>query len=119
MSSLTALGTTLMPRKLPPFVECWRDRHQKLRVYFRKAKGSRIALPSQIGSAEFNEAYAAALAGQHAPRRERGRTIQPGTLAALIASYKRSEEYTKQRPTTQKGYSSRLEILSNQHGHRS
>jgi hypothetical protein len=38
-----------MPRrKLPPFVEVWRDRHGKLRVYFRKgvARASRYPSPS-------------------------------------------------------------------------
>ena len=34
-----------MPRKLPPFVERWRDRHGKMRHYFRKGKGARFPLP--------------------------------------------------------------------------
>lgn len=34
-----------MPRKRPPFVELWRDRHGKVRVYFRKDKGPRLPLP--------------------------------------------------------------------------
>ena len=42
-----------MPRKLPPYVECWRDRHGRLRVYFRKAKGQRIPLPVDIASDAF------------------------------------------------------------------
>ena len=53
-----------MPRKRPPFVELWRDRHGKVRVYFRKAKGPRLPLPSDITSEEFTAAYQAALAGQ-------------------------------------------------------
>jgi integrase len=53
-----------MPRKLPPFVECWRDRHGKRRVYFRRDRGRRIALPTTIGSEEFYAAYQAALSGQ-------------------------------------------------------
>src|SRR5215475_338779 len=32
-------GMTLMPRKLPPFVERWHDRHRRVRVYFRRGKG--------------------------------------------------------------------------------
>jgi len=51
-----------MPRKLPPFVERWRDRHGKMRHYFRKAKGARIPLPGPE-TAEFEAAYQAALRG--------------------------------------------------------
>jgi hypothetical protein len=47
----------LMPRKRPPFVEVWRDRLGKVRVYFRKDKGPRVPLPDTIGSDEFNAAY--------------------------------------------------------------
>jgi enterobacteria phage integrase len=50
-----------MRRKLPPFVECWRDRHGRLRVYFRRDRGRRIALPTTIASEEFNAAYQSAL----------------------------------------------------------
>ena len=57
-------GATSMPRKLPPFVERWRDRHGKIRVYFRKDRGPRIPLPDTIGSDEFNVAYEAALLGR-------------------------------------------------------
>jgi hypothetical protein len=38
MLALTKRGVILMPRKRPPFVEVWRDRHGKLRVYFRKER---------------------------------------------------------------------------------
>jgi hypothetical protein len=65
-----------MPRKRPPFVELWRDRHGKVRVYFRKDRGPRIPLPGNIGSREFDEAYQHALAGvlvqdEDTPARER------------------------------------------------
>src|SRR5271170_7081521 len=63
-------GAISMPRKFPPFVECWRDRHGKVRVYFRRARGRRIPLPATIGSDEFDAAYHAALAGQLALSRE-------------------------------------------------
>ena len=84
-----------MPRKLPPFVELWRDRHGKVRVYFRKRKGPRLPLPSDITSDEFNATYQAALAGQLAilAKRERCEPDKPGTLAALIRLYTRSGAY--------------------------
>lgn len=106
-----------MARRCPPFVECWRDRHGRLRVYFRKGKGQRIALPSSIGSEEFTTAYQAVLAGQIAKRTER-KPVQPGTVAALINSYKRSAEYVGLRSTTKTGYTTRIEVLCAEHGHR-
>ncbi len=113
-----------MPRRLPPFVELWRDRHGKVRVYFRKGKGSRVPLPSDITSDEFNATYQAALAGQlagqlaGAQRRERRKSDAPGTIAALICSYMRSASFLALRQTTKVGYTSRIETLRTEHGHR-
>jgi hypothetical protein len=108
-----------MARKRPPFVECWRDRHGRLRVYFRKGKGQRIALPSSIGSEEFDAAYQAALAGQIEAKHEQRKPAYPGTIAALINSYKRSAEYVGLRSTTKAGYVTRIEVLRIEHGQRS
>jgi enterobacteria phage integrase len=107
-----------MPRKLPPFVECWRDRHGKVRVYFRKDRGPRIKLSNTIGSDEFNAEYRAALFGQPAPVRHRFVRATPGTIAALIISYMKTAEYIGLRETTKTGYASRIEVLRTQHGHR-
>jgi integrase len=107
-----------MPRKLPPFVECWRDRHGRVRVYFRKGKGQRTALPSAIGSDAFNAAYQVALTEQIAAKRARRLPAQPGTIAALIASYMRSPAYVGLRPTTKTGYATTLGVLRVEHGHR-
>jgi integrase len=115
---MTPLGATLMPRRLPLFVECWRDRHGKIRVYFRKAKGPRISLPASVGSDEFNAAYHAALSGETAPARERYMRAAPGTIAALIVSYKMSAGYIGLGETTKSGYVSRIEVLRTKHGHR-
>ena len=112
------LGVTLMPRKRPPFVELWRDRHGKVRVYFRKDRGPRIPLPDTIGSDEFNAAYQAALLGQPEPVRDRFVRAAPGTLAVLIGSYMKSAGYIGLRETSKLGYISRLEALRTEHGHR-
>src|ERR1700722_17874187 len=85
---LTKRGVMSMPRKLPPFVERWRDRHGKIRVYFRKERGPRIRLPNSVGSDEFNWAYQTALAGQLAPVRERHARAAAGAIGALIIHYK-------------------------------
>jgi integrase len=107
-----------MPRRLPPFVERWRDRHGKIRVYFRKGRGARIRLPGPIGSQEFVAAYQAALAGTLAPSREGRVRNAPGTIGALIVSYMKSADYIRLRETTKKGYKSRIEALRTKHGHR-
>jgi hypothetical protein len=107
-----------VPRKLPPFVECWRDRHGRIRIYFRKGKGRRIALPAAVGSDDFNAAYQAALAGQVDANRGGRQPDQPGTIGALISSYLRSAAYLGLRETTKAGYASRIEALRTRHGHR-
>lgn len=107
-----------MPRKLPPFCEAWRDRHGKLRVYFRKGKGARIPLPERVGSEEFTAAYQAALAGRVLDHTARPSTAAPGTIGALIVSYMRSAAYVGLRGTTKAGYGLRIEALRTEHGHR-
>jgi integrase len=108
-----------MPRKLPPFVERWRDRHGKLRVYFRKARDRRIPLPSSVGSPDFEAAYQAALAGQLTHSHEKHVSPGHGTLGALVTSYIRSARYLSLRATTKVGYASHIETLRTKHGHRS
>jgi integrase len=107
-----------MPRRLPPFVERWRDRHEKVRVYFRKDRGPCIPLPNSIGSDAFNRAYQAALAGQLAPVREGHARAAAGTIGALIVHYKQSAVYIGLRDTTKQGYLSRIEAIGMRHGHR-
>ena len=52
------------------------------------------------------------------PDRQRKLPPAPGTIAALIVSYMRSDAYRTLRATTKKGYSSRIEALRTNHGHR-
>jgi integrase len=81
-----------------PYVDAFRDRHGKLRFYFRR-KGKRFALPGEPGSAEFLEAYQAVLndkPGVHAIR------AKAGTFDALRELYLRSAEFQSLRPTTQR-----------------
>jgi integrase len=110
-----------MPRrKSLPFVETWRDRHGKVRFYFRRGKGKRIALPDSFGSDEFHAAYAAALHGAtDNPTRPGIEKIKPGSLAALIVSYKKSSQFRDLRATTRTAYAGRMDIIRRAHGHRS
>jgi integrase len=107
-----------MPRKLPPYCECWRDRHGRLRIYFRKAKGQRIPLPVDVASDAFAIAYQAALAGQLEQPSKRPVRAATGTIGALIISYMQSAPYIGLRDTTKAGYASGIETLRVQHGHR-
>lgn len=107
-----------MPRKLPPHVELWNDRHGKARVYFRRDKGKRIPLPFDVDSAEFEAAYAAALAGSPTPAKAESRFPAAGTIGALVVSYLKSPAYLDLRETSRAGYRSRLEIIRTEHGHR-
>lgn len=106
-----------MPRRLPPHVESFVDRHGKRRVYFRRGKGPRVPLPVPTDSPEFAEAYAAALAGEAKRPKARPGLVR-GTVAWGVASYMRSADYLELPETTRKGYASRIEIIRREHGQR-
>src|SRR4051812_46695310 len=93
-------GTMSMPRRLPPHVE---RNLVKGHTYlsFRRGKGPRIRLPADPTSEEFLAEYHAALTGQSAtPRKHPLVRAAPGSIAALIISYKRSAEYVGLRDTS-------------------
>ncbi|RQH11661.1 site-specific integrase [Bradyrhizobium sp. RP6] len=104
-----------MPRKLPPNVE---RNHVKGKTYlsFRIGKGARIRLPDDPTTPEFREAYAAAMAGETS--RPILKKDRPGSIGALIASYKTSGQYTVLSKTSKDGYASRLEQIRIDHGER-
>lgn len=106
-----------MPRRLPPFVE---RNHVKGKTYlsFRRNKGPRTRLPDDPTSEEFREAYAALLVSE-APVRAKHSRAKPGTIAALIVSYKASSAYLDElRVTTKASYSTPIEYLRTAHGER-
>ncbi len=80
------MGRSLTKIRLQ-YIHEFRDRHGKVRRYFRRPGFKQIALPDAPGSTEFMEAYQAALAG-HEIRREIGKSRSaPGSLSAAIAAY--------------------------------
>lgn len=115
---MTLGQTDMSKRKLPPHVEVWADRHGKRRVYFRRGKGARVPLPEMIGSPEFEAAYADALAGAVAAKRDVRAPAAPGTLGGLIVSYYKSPEFSALRETSKAGYRSRVEAIREKHAHR-
>lgn len=106
-----------MPRKLPPHVERNFVKGRAY-LYFRMGRGKRVRLPDDPTSDEFKTAYAACLSGALKPR-SRFEGAQPRSIAALVASYKASRAYLSLRDTTKRSYSTPLEMLREQHGHRS
>lgn len=107
-----------MPRRLPLYVE---RNYVKGKTYlsFRKGKGPRIRLPDDPTSAAFTEAYNAALTGQPSAPANGVTRAAPGTIAALVASYRKSSEYLSLRATSKQQYEHRIETIREDHGHRS
>jgi enterobacteria phage integrase len=106
-----------MPRKLPPCVE--RNRVKGHTYYsFRVGKGPRIRLPGDPTSQEFRDAYVAAMAGEAATK-PKVKVNAPGTIGALIASYKDTAKFKGLGDNSKTGYMSRLEAIRIEHGHRS
>jgi integrase len=85
------------------YVHWFRDRHGKIRHYFRSPGRKRAPLPGLPGSAEFMEAYAAALAGETAPLIEIGAArCKPGSVEAAVAAYFGSMAFGNLAPDTQR-----------------
>ena len=107
---------TEMPRKLPIYVDRVKDRKGQYLYYFRRGKGPRTRLEGQPGTDRFLASYQAAMTGDVArPKTEAG---PDKTLQKLIAAYYKSDRYHDLRETTRTGYTTRLNVLENEHGHR-
>jgi len=98
-----------------PFVQEYRDNRGKVRRYFRRG-GVRVALPGELGSAEFAAAYAAALNGTGAAADGAGPKPKAGTINALCTSYYASAEFRTLRASTQRTYRSSIEPFREKHG---
>ncbi len=102
-----------------PGVESWRDRHGRVRHYYRPTKAhKRVTLPGEAGSAEFMAAYHAALDATK-PAESKIRTAAPGTMAALAASYLASSDFADLKPSTRKVRRAMLGRFLEEHGGKS
>jgi len=88
-----------MPRPRLPYVVCELNRHGKLVWYFRRDKGARIRLRGEYGSAEFREAYEAALSGNGIKHTTRAKS---GSLAWLIAQYRETSAWASLMASTRR-----------------
>jgi integrase len=97
------------------YVHEYRDRHGKVRRYFRRPRCKKITLPGQPGSAEFMAAYQAALAGAQKIQVAEKRTA-PGTIAAGLVGFYASGAFTSLAPETKRTMRNVLERFKTKHG---
>jgi integrase len=99
------------------YVNEYRDRHGKLRRYFRRPGSRAIPLPGLPGSIEFMTAYQAAIAVK-APPPASPKHVIAGSLAYIVAGYLRSSDFSNLSPTSQASYRIALRPILTAHGHR-
>lgn len=94
------------------FVQEFRDRHGRIRRYFRRKGCPSVRLTGEPGSKEFNDQYEAALAARFSDTPK----DPEGSIGALIVAFYRSPKFTRLRPVTQASYRWILERLRRDHG---
>lgn len=97
------------------YVKAYKDRHGKLRHYYRRKGFPTTPLPGPAGSAEFMAAYAEAEA--RAPRQPDAKVrVQPRSINALTIEYYRSSDFLALRPATAVAYRGVLDRFRAKHG---
>lgn len=101
-----------------PYIQAFKDRHGKVRYYYRRKGFARAKLPGLPGSAEFMAAYAKAgqAAGGHS---EAQVAVKPRSISALIIEYYRSEGFLALEAATQRNYRGILDRFRGRYGDRS
>ena len=99
------------------YINEYRDRHGKIRRYFRRPGCRAIPLPGLPGSIEFMAAYEAALATVSPPPPS-PKHIIAGSVAAVAAGYFRSADFANLSPSSQRSYRAALKPILAAHGHR-
>lgn len=96
------------------FVKRYKDRHGRVRHYYRRPGHESVTLPGDPGSTEFMAAYQAA----HDAVREKGaERTKPGTVNELIVSFYKSNTWRELDPLTHKTYRSILDRFRKSYGH--
>lgn len=98
------------------YVQRFEDRHGKLRHYFRRKGLQPVPLPGEAGSAEFMDAYRAALGSMDTPATNPIAPTDPRTITALIVRYYASSEFQGLKPVTQSNYRNILDRFRAVHG---
>lgn len=90
-----------------PFIKAYKDRHGRMRYYFRAPGCPTATLPGEPGSAEFLAAYAAAR--DAAPRELGIERNKAGSFSALIALYYKSGDFKNLAEITKRTYRNDME----------
>jgi integrase len=103
-------------RRLPPHVDVNTIKgHTYLSFRLRSQNGPRIRLPDDPTSQEFRDAYAAAMGNTKTVAKQKD---SPDSISAKITVYMKSAAYKGLSETSKDAYSSRLEQIRTDHGHR-
>jgi integrase len=103
-----------MTRVRMKYLKVYRDQHGRQRVYFRKPGSPPIALPADMESKAFRQAYDAAM--DAAPRQVGAERVKEGSFSALIAAYYKSKDYTRLSESARRSYRTVLEQFRAEYG---
>lgn len=93
-----------------PYLQIFKDRAGKRRVYFRKPGLPRVALPDPRDTAAFMRAYRDALEADRSP----ARVHVPETVAALLTAFKASPEWQALKPASRYAYQRQFKWMESQ-----
>lgn len=99
------------------YIHKFTDRSGTVRRYFRR-NGACVALPGLPGSAEYDAAYLATLAGTTKPDPFPRTMPAAGTMAVLATRYYGSPGYKSLAPSSRANYRRVIDGLLVEHGHR-
>lgn len=100
--------------KPPKYCQGFPDRHGKMRWYYRRPGFARAPLPGLPWSPDFMAAYEKAAAGEKLA--SGSSRSKPGTVAALVASYYKTGDFTGLADSTKATYRGIIERLRVEHG---
>jgi integrase len=101
------------------YVHHWIDNRYgkaKGRYFFRRRGFKQVSLPGLPGSPEFEQAYAAAMAGGPLPSAIGIKRARPGSIDALVITYFNSPTFLALSQSTQSTYRGILEGFTREHG---
>lgn len=85
-----------------PYVQVFRDRYGKERLYYRRSSETRVRLRGPLGSEEFEQDYRAARAASKAGELVKPEPTNPHTYKWLCLKYFRSADFLRLDPGTQR-----------------
>jgi integrase len=97
-----------------PYIRTYRDRHGRLRRYFRRRGRPDTPLPGEVGSEEFMSTYQAALGTVPKQRSPHA----AGTLSRLVEDYHQSVEFFNLKQSSRSRYRLILDSIAQRDGHR-